>query len=50
MDMLSRMERDADPGDAKAKKALETIFSQNGVRTSPGLVTALLKWKHTPAS
>jgi hypothetical protein len=46
MDMLAKMERDADPGDVKAKKALELIFSSNGVKTQPKLVQDLLKCQH----
>ena len=47
MEMLSRMEREADPNDAKAKTALEQIFSMNHIKSNPNLVSALLKWKHT---
>ena len=47
MEMLARMEREADPGDVKAKKALDSIFRINNVKPNPGLVESLLKWKHT---
>ena len=47
MEMLSRMEKEADPGDVKAKKALDSIFKLNNVKHNQGLVDALLKWKHT---
>ena len=50
MDMLAKMERDADPGDVKAKKALELIFSSHGVKTQPKLVQDLLKCRQHSSS
>jgi len=47
MELLSKMERDADPGDVKAKAALTAIFQSNGVKATSKLVSDLVRWKHT---
>jgi len=47
MELLSKMERDADPGDVKGKAALNAIFQSNGVKATTKLVSDLLRWKHT---
>lgn len=48
-EMLSRMEKDADPDGSKAKQALEPILNKHGVKSNAKLLDELISWKRKPA-
>ena len=48
-DMLSRMERDADPDGSKAKAQLEPILQKHGVKSNSKILDDLISWKRKPA-
>lgn len=48
-EMLSRMEKDADPDGSKAKAVLEPILAKHGVKSNAKLMEELVSWKRKPA-